>query len=76
MNDSEFEKYVENNLFHCFPNVLHEPGKCVCLKIDNGLGRNGRSLLLKMQFKGWYMYPSLPNVTSVQLETDIKYGLF
>ncbi len=55
---------------------MDEPGKRVCLKVDNGPGRNGRSLLLKMRFKGWYMYPGLPNATSVQQETDINYGPF
>ena len=76
MNDAEFKKYVENNLLHLIPNVIDETGKRVCLKVDNGPGRNGRSLLLKMRFKGWYMYPGLPNATSVQQETDINYGPF
>ena len=76
MNDIEFEKYVENNLLHLFPDVIDEPGKRVCLKVDNSPGCNGRSLLLKMRFKGWYMYPGLPNATSVQQETDINYGPF
>ncbi len=76
MNDAELEKYVENNLLHLFPDVIDEPGKIVCLKVDNGPGRKGRSLLLKMRFKGWYMYPSLPNATSVQQGTDINYGPF
>ena len=76
MKDDEFEKYVENNLLHLFPDVIDEPGKRVCLKVDNSPGCNGRSLLLKMRFKGWYMYPTLPNETSVQQETDINYGPF
>ena len=75
MNNAEVKKYVENNLLHLFPNVVDEPGRRVCLKVDNGPGRNGRSLLLKMRFKGWYMYPGLPNATSIQQET-VNYGPF
>ena len=39
MTDAELKKYADNNLFHLFLDVFDEPGKCVCLKFDNGPGR-------------------------------------
>ena len=44
--------------------------------MDSGSGRNGRDLLMKCRFRGLYVYPSLPNATSVQQETDRNYGPF
>ena len=46
------------------------------LKVDSGPGRNDRDLMLKVQFRGVYIYPSLPNATSVQQETDVSYRPF
>ena len=46
------------------------------MKVDSGPGRNGRELLLKCRFRGLYIYPGLPNATSVQQETDQNYGPF
>jgi hypothetical protein len=51
-------------------------GKRVLLKVDSGSGRNGRDLLMKCRFCGLYVYPSLPNATSVQQETYRNYGPF
>jgi hypothetical protein len=48
----------------------------VLLKVNSGPGRNGRDLLNKARFQGVYLFPGLPNVTSVQQETDINYGPF
>jgi hypothetical protein len=44
--------------------------------VDSGLGRNRRDLLNKARFQGVYLFPGLPNATSVQQETDINYGRF
>jgi len=46
------------------------------LKVDSSPGRNGRELLIKCRFRGLYIYPGLPNATSVQQETDHNYGPF
>ena len=51
-------------------------GKQVLLKVNSRLGRNGRNLMLKARFRGVYMYPGLPNATSVQQETDVSCGPF
>jgi hypothetical protein len=51
-------------------------GKCILLKVDSSTGCNGGDLLNKCQFRGVYIYPSLPNATSVKQETDINYGSF
>ena len=52
------------------------PGKCVLLKVDSGPGCNCMSLLVSCSFRGLYLFPGLPNATSVQQETDHNYGLF
>ncbi len=52
------------------------PGKRVLLKVDSGPGCNGRDLLNKARFQGVYLFPGLPNATSVQQEADVNYGPF
>ena len=59
-----------------FPDLEDTPGKSVLLKVDSGLGCNGRELLVKCRFRGLYIYPGLPNATSVQQETDLNYNPF
>ncbi len=76
MMDDEFEKYIDNSIVPLYPNLEDMPGKRVLLKVDSGPGCNGRDLLMKCQFRGLYIYPSLPNATSVQQETDLNYGPF
>jgi hypothetical protein len=51
-------------------------GKHILLKVNSGPGHNGQDLLNKCQFRGVYIYPGLPNATSLQQEKDINYGLF
>jgi hypothetical protein len=48
----------------------------ILLKVDSGPGRNCMSLLVSCRFRGLYLFPGLPNATSVQQETDRNYGLF
>jgi hypothetical protein len=76
MNDEEFDKYIDNSIVPLYPDLEDMPGKRVLLKVDSGLGRNGRDLLNKARFQGVYLFPGLPNATSVQQETDINYGPF
>jgi hypothetical protein len=70
MSDNEVEKYIDNSI------IPLTPGKRVLVKVDSGPGRNGRELLVKCRFRGLYIYPGLPNATSVQQETDLNYGPF
>ena len=76
MTDVEFEKYIDTSIVPLFPDLEDTKGKRVLLKVDSGLGCNGRDLLMKCRFCGLYVYPSLPNATSVQQETDRNYGPF
>jgi hypothetical protein len=76
MTDVEFDRYIENSVVPLFPDLADRPGKRVLLKVDSGPGRNGRDLMLKARFRGVYIYPGLPNATSVQQETDVSYRPF
>jgi len=76
MTDDELEKYINNSIVSLNPGLKDTPGKCVLLKVGSGPGRNGKDLLLKCRFRGLYIYPGLPNATSVQQETDHNYGPF
>jgi hypothetical protein len=70
MTDVEFEKYIDTSIVPLFPKLEDTKGKRVLLKVDSGSGRNRRDLLMKCRFCGLYVYPSLPNTTSMQQETD------
>ena len=76
MTDDEFKKYIDNSIIPLYPDLEDTPGKRILLKVDFSLGRNGRELLMKCHFCGLYIYPGLPNATSVQQETDLNYGPF
>jgi hypothetical protein len=76
MNDEEFERYINNTIIPLFPDMEDTPGKRVLLKVDSRPGRNCMSLLISCRFRGLYLFPGLPNATSVQQETDRNYGLF
>jgi len=76
MTNNEFEKYIDNSIIPLYPNLEDTPGKRVLLNVDSGPGHNGRELLVKCHFRGLYIYPGLPNATSVQQKTDLNYGPF
>ena len=70
-------KYIDNSIIPLYPDLEDTPGKHVLLKVDSGPGRNERELLGKYRcFRGLYIYPGLPNATSVQQEMDLNYGPF
>ena len=50
MNDEEFDKYIDNSIVPLYPDLEDTPGKQVLLKMDSGLGCNGRDLLKKAWF--------------------------
>ena len=72
MTDDEFEKYIDNSIVPLYPGLEDTPGKRFLLKVDSGPGRNRREFLMKCRFRGLYVYPGLPNATSVQQETDLN----
>jgi hypothetical protein len=76
INNEEFDKYIDNSIVPLYPDLEDMPGKQVFLKVDSSPGCNGRDLLNKAWFQGVYLFPGLPNTTSVQQETDINYGPF
>ena len=76
MNDEKFERYVGNSIVPLFPDLEDVPGKRILLKVDSGPGLNGRDLLNKCRFRGIFIYPGLPNATSMQQKMDINYGPF
>jgi hypothetical protein len=59
-----------------YPNMEDEPGKHVLIKVDSRPGCNNLDLLSKAHFRGLYIFPGIPNATSVKQETDRNYGLF
>lgn len=46
------------------------------IKIDSGPDRIQIEMLLYLKLLGVYLYPTVPNTTAVQQETDQNYGLF
>ena len=76
MNDKEFCKYLNNTIYPLFPDMEDVSGKRVLLKVDSGPGCNCMDLLVEARFHGLYVFPGLPNATSVQQETDRNYGPF
>jgi hypothetical protein len=77
MNNKEFECYIDNSIIPLFPNLEDMPGECILLKVDSGRGCNWHDLLNKCRFRGAFIYPGLPNSTSMQQEMDINfYGPF
>eukprot|EP00956_Cyclotella_meneghiniana_P009718 scaffold13462_cov36-Cyclotella_meneghiniana.AAC.2 len=76
MNNVEFDSYLDNGIYPLYPDMEDVPGKRVCGKVDSGPGREFYEMLCKARFCGLYLFPSLPNATSVSQETDQNYGLF
>jgi len=67
---------LDNGIYPLYPDMEDVPGKRVCGKVDSGPGREFYEMLCKARFCGLYLFPSLPNATSVSQETDQNYGLF
>ena len=56
--------------------VADDPGKRVLIKIDSGPGRRNVEMLARLKNLGFYLYPGVPNTTSISQETDQNYGMF
>jgi hypothetical protein len=61
-----------------FSNLEDMPGKCILLKVHSGLVAFGGicSTSVGSGVCTSYIYPGLPNSTSMQQETDINYAPF
>ena len=59
-------KYLLNSIVPLLTDtVADEPGKCVLIKIDSGPGRRNVEMLARLKNLGFYLYPGVPNTTSV-----------
>ncbi len=76
MDKDEFEKYLFVNIVSLYPDAVDVPGKRVCIKLDSGPGRINAELMARLRLMGFYVFPGVPNTTSVTQETDRKYGPF
>ena len=76
MDDEELEKYLFNSVVPLYPDAEDMMGKRVLIKIDSGPGRTNEVMLANLRLLGFYLYPGVPNTTSVSQETDQNYGLF
>ncbi len=77
MKNKEFKCYIDNSIIPLFHDLEDMPGKCILLKVDSSRGCNLQNLLNKCRFRGVYIYPCLPNSTSMQQAADINfYGPF
>ena len=72
MNNNESDCYIENTIMPLCLDMEDKPVKCVLLKVDSGHGHNcmGMDLMCKAHFCCLYIFPSLPNTTSMQQKTD------
>ncbi len=77
MDKEEFEKYIFNSIIPLYPDMEDVPGKRVLIKIDSGPGRsNNQMMCARLRNRGAYLFPGVPNTTSVSQETDRGYGPF
>jgi len=76
MDSEEFLKYLESNVIPLYPDAEDVPGKRVLIKCDSGPGRLDVMTLVMLRLKGFYLFPTVPNATSVMQECDLLYGLF
>jgi hypothetical protein len=72
MNNKEFERYIDNSIIPLFPDLGDMPGKCMLLKVDSSCDCNWWDLLNKCWVMGVYIYPNLPDSSSMQQGTDIN----
>ena len=71
MTEEELMNYLINSILPLYLDAKDEPAYGVMLKVDSGPGRNFLQLLAIFSFCGFYMYPGVPNSTSVLQEVDL-----
>ena len=76
MNSEELHKYLLKAILPLFPDVQDFPRKRVICKVDSGPGRMNPAMLAELKLRGFYLFPGVPNTTSVTQETDQNYGPF
>jgi len=77
MDADEFEKYIKNSIVPLYSDTAADkPGQRVLIKVDSGPGRMNFEMLARLRNLGFYLYPGVPNTTSVSQETDQNYGMW
>ncbi len=76
MDKEEFEKFLFISIVPLCPDAADVVGKRVSIKLDSGPGQMNANLLVCLCLQGIYVFPVVPNTTSITQETDCKYGLF
>jgi len=76
MDEEHFEKYLTDLVYRLYPDSMDIPGKRVLFKVDQGPGRSNIALLARLRAMGVYLFPSVPNSSSVTQEMDQIFDLF
>ena len=76
MNSVELQKYIDKAILPLYPDIADVPTKRVICKVDSGPGRTNGDMLAQLRLRGFYLFPGVPNTTSVTQETDQNYGPF
>ena len=76
MNAVELDKYFTGSILPLYPDVEDKAGKRVLVKVDSGPGRMNVEMLAKLQVRGLYLVPGVPNSTATTQETDQNYGIY
>jgi len=76
MDEAHFEKYITDLLAVLYPDCADSKGKRVVFKVDHGPGQSNVKLLVHLRARGCYLFPSVPNSSSVSQEMDQIFDLF
>jgi hypothetical protein len=76
MNSKELHKCFLKAVLPLYPDIQDIPRKQVICKVDSGPGRMNPKMLAELKLRGFYLFPGVPNTTSVTQETDQNYGPF
>ena len=76
MDNAHFEIYLTDLLYALYPDIADISGKRVIVKADHGPGRSNIDLLARLCARGIYLFPSVPNTSSVSQEMDQIFDLF
>ncbi|GFH59601.1 hypothetical protein CTEN210_16077 [Chaetoceros tenuissimus] len=76
MDSQSFFEYLKNNIITLYPDAEDVEGKRVIIKCDGGPGRLDWDTLVYLRRRGFYLFPTVPNATSIMQELDQSFGYF
>ncbi|GFH50559.1 hypothetical protein CTEN210_07035 [Chaetoceros tenuissimus] len=76
MDSQSFFEYLKKNIITLYPDAEDVEGKRVIIKCDGGPGRLDWDTLVYLRRKGFYLFPTVPNATSIMQELDQSFGYF